>query len=377
MRRPQMALSFLLAAALGTAGAVGLSGCRSQSEQQQPPTPVRVRPVHVAKGAQALRYSASIEARAQVPLSFQSNGEVKEILFFEQAGAIREVQLGDFVQGGTVLARIDDREYRDKVDGATAQVAGALASLQKGEADFRRASNLFETESITAPEYDRARKEYESAVAQVAGAKAQLAEAELALEHCTLTVPWDGVVLQRNIQLGEVVGPTTQAFTMADVSSVKAVFGIPDLILKDVRIGMPMELKTEAYGERRFPGQVTAVAPAADSQSRVFEIEVTLPNPEDLLKIGMIGSLVLPEADLAAAVVPLGAIVRDPKNPKGYALYVLGEKDGETVAQLRSVELGRVRGDEIAVLGGVRPGEKIVVNGATRVVNGKPVRVIP
>lgn len=368
---------FQAAATLALFAGSMFAGCRSESTQTQPPTPVRVKAVHVATGAQALRYSASIEARAQVPLTFQSNGEVKEILLLEQAGAIREVQLGDFVEGGTVLARIDESEYRDKVAAAEAQVAGALAALQKGEADFRRSSNLFETESITAPEYDRARKEYETAVAQVAGTNAQLAEAALALEHCTLKAPWDGVVLQRNIQLGEVAGPTTQAFTMADVSSVKAVFGIPDLVLKDVRIGMPMELRTEAYGERRFPGQVTAVSPAADSQSRVFQVEVTLANPEDALKIGMIGSLVLPEADLSAAVVPLGAIVRDPKDPKAYAVFVLGEKDGTSIADIRRVELGRVRGDEISVLGGVKPGEKIIVNGATRVVRGEPVRVIP
>lgn len=209
------------------------------------------------------------------------------------------------------------------------------------------------------------------------GTRAQLAEAELALEHCSLEAPWDGVILQRNIQLGQIVSPTPQAFVLADVSSVKAVFGVPDLILKDVRIGAPMSLRTETYENRTFKGKITAVSPAADSQSRVFQIEVTLPNPDDALKIGMIGSLVLPEAAVSAAVVPLGAVVRAPGDPEAYAVYVLEEKGGETLAQARTVDLGRVRGNEISVLGGVQPGEKVIVNGATRVVNGKPVRVIP
>lgn len=352
-------------------------GCRSDVPPTQPPTPVRVLPVDVATDARALRYSASVEPRAQTPLSFQAKGEVNELLLFEQAGAIREVQLGDVVTGGAVLARVDDGEYRDKVAAAAAQLDAALAALQKGEADFRRASNLFETQSITAPEYDRARKEYETAQAQVAGARAQLDEAELALSHCALSAPWDGVVLQRNIQLGQVVDPTVQAFVLADVSSVKAVFGIPDLVLPDVQIGLPLSLKTEAFGERVFPGKVTAVSPAANAQNRVFEVEVTVPNPEDVLKIGMIGSLVLPQATSPSTVVPLSAVVRDPKDPKGYAVYVIAGRGESTTATIRRVELGRVRGDQISVVGGVRAGEKIIVNGATRVVDGGPVRVIP
>lgn len=360
------------------AAATMACACRSSSTQKQPPTPVRVLQVAVSPGDQGLRYSASIEARAQAPLSFQADGQVKEILLFEEPGeAIREVQLGDFVAGGTLLARIDEREAQDRVTEAAAQLALALAGLENAEADFERSSNLFETASLTAPEYDRARKEYQSALAQVSGARAKVDEAEEALEHCTLEAPWDGVVLQRNIEIGQVAGPTVQAFMLADVSSVKAVFGIPDLILKDVRIGAPLSLRTESYPNRIFEGRVSAVSPAADSQSRVFQVEVTIPNADDALKIGMIGSLALPGNSVPAAVVPLDAIVRDPNDPKGYAVYALAKKGGETIAEARRVDVGRVRGDDIAVLGGVRPGDRIIVNGATRVVNGKPVRVIP
>lgn len=357
--------------------AVPFAGCGGDPPAQ-PPTPVRVTEVGVAGSAQDLRYSASIEANAQVPLSFQSNGQVQEILLFEDPdGGVREIQQGDVVRRGTLLARIDESEYRDKVRSAAAQVAVALAALEKGEADFKRSSVLFESRSVTAPEYDTARKEYQTALAQVQSARSQLDEAELALEYCTLKAPWSGVILQRNIEVGQLAGPQQQAFTLADVSSVKAVFGVPDLILKDVKLGTPLSLRTEAYPEQVFRGRVTAVSPSADSQSRVFQVEVTLPNPNDELKIGMIGSLVLPQSVQSFNVLPLGAIVRDPTNPDGYAVYTVAEKDGKTVARARSVELGQVRGDEISVIGGVGPNERVITNGATRVVNGNPVRVIP
>jgi multidrug efflux system membrane fusion protein len=355
-----------------------LASCGHGDPPAQPPTPVRVVEVQVASGGQGLRYSASIEARAQVPLSFQSSGQVKEILLFEEPnGAIREIQQGDFVAGGTLLARIDESEYQDKVRAAAAQVSVALAALEKGKADFKRSSILFETKSVTAPEYDTARKEYQTALAQVQSARSQLDEAELALEYCTLAASWDGVILQRKIEVGQLVDSQVQAFTLADVSSVKAVFGVPDLILKDVRIGTALSLRTESFPNRTFRGRVTAVSPAADSQSRVFQAEVTLPNPNDELKIGMIGSLVLPTEQKASAVLPLEAIVRDPSDPEGYAVYTLVEKEGQSIAKVQRVELGLVRGDEISVVAGVVPGERVIANGATRVVDGKPVRVIP
>ena len=357
--------------------AVPFTGCGGGTPAQ-PPTPVRVTEVRTASGAQGLRYSASIEANAQVPLSFQSQGQVKEILLFQEPdGDIREIQQGDVVAGGTLLARIDESEYRDKVTSAAAQVAIALAALEKGEADFKRSSILFESKSVTAPEYDTARKEYQTALAQVQSARSQFDEAELALEYCTLMAPWNGVILQRKIEVGQLVDPQLEAFTLADVSSVKAVFGVPDLILKDVQLGTPLSLRTEAYPDQVVRGRVTAVAPAADSQSRVFQVEVTLPNPNDELKIGMIGSLVLPQSTQSFSVLPLGAIVRDPGDPEGYAVYTLAEKDGETIAKARSVKLGPVRGDDISVIGGVSRGERVITNGATRVVNGHPVRVIP
>ena len=355
-----------------------LPGCSPPAPSAQAATPVRVTRVQPVSGTEGLRYSASIEPRAQTSLSFQSQGQVTEILLFQKPdGSVREIQLGDPVVSGELLARLDESGYRDKVKTAASQVAVALAGRQKAEADFRRASNLFATQSITAPDYDQARKEYQTALAQTAGAQAGLDEAELALQHCTLSAPWPGVVLQRNIQIGQLVDAQIQAFTVADVSSVKAVFGVPDIILKDVRIGTPLALQTDAYPGRKFAGRVSAVSPAADSQTRVFEVEVTTPNPDGALKIGMIGSLVLPEESRPSLVIPLGAVVRDPANPNAYAVYVVETRNEESIAVARTVELGRVVANEISVTSGLRPGERLIVNGATRVIGGKPVHIIP
>ena len=353
-------------------------GCGQSAPERTPAVPVRVAIVEEASGEEGLRYSASVEPQAKVPLSFQAQARVESLLLFESRdGMLREVQAGDFVEAGIVLGRLDVSEYQEKLTGARAQRAGTEAAQAAAEASFKRSAALYATQSVTAPEYDQAKKNYESAMAQVVGSAAQVQQAELALSDCTLRAPWDGVVIQRNVQIGQLVGPTVEAFEFADVSSVKAVFGVPGGVLQQVEMGAPISLAADSFPGESFAGRVTAISPAADKRSRVFQVQVTIPNPQNKLKIGMIGSLVLPRTVEKFPLVPLDSVVRDIDDPTGYAVYVVAEGLEGVTSQIRKVEIGPVRGDWISIVSGLRSGERVVTNGATRVVSGQPIRIIP
>lgn len=355
-----------------------LMACSGGGPPESPPLPVRVVTVETASGQEGLRYSASIEPLAQVPLSFKAQARVEALLVYEEEdGSLREIQPGDYVQGGTILGQLDTRQYEEKVTAARAQLEGAEAALAAAEAGFRRSSNLFKSASVTAPEFDRSRKGYESALAQVSGARAQLEQAELALLDCTLRAPWDGIVVKRSVEVGQLVSPATEAFELADISSVKAVFGVPGIMLQSVVPGAPISLEADAFPRQSFGGRVTGVSPAADQRSRVFQVQVTLPNPANQLKIGMVGSLVLPSRVERFPVVPLSAVVRDPRDSEAYAVFVIQEEEGAVISEVRRVDVGAVRGDSISIVSGVRSGERVVTNGATRVISGQPVRIIP
>lgn len=366
--------------AMTVCAATLLAACREKTPPEKPPTPVRVRPVEDRAATDALRYSASIEPHEQVSLAFKVNGYVREILQVPGVdGRARDVQEGDVVAQDTILARLQESSFQDKVNEAKAQLAAAEAAFVKAAADWKRASDLFATQSITAPDHDRTRKEYDTARAQVDGARAQLAAAKLNLGYCALPAPLPGVVLQRNIEVGTLVNPGTTAFVLADVSSVKAVFGVPDVILKDLHVGSPLAIVTQSIPDTEFSGRITAIAPAAAQKSRVFNIEVTVPNGSNQLKVGMITSLRVQTGEPPArlAVVPLSAIVRSPTDPSGHALFVVEKTDDQTLARLRTVQLGDVYGDGIAVTQGVRAGEPVIVTGATLVTDGQAVKVIP
>jgi RND family efflux transporter MFP subunit len=292
---------------------------------------------------------------------------------------MRDVQDGDTFTKGTVLARVQEADYRAKVDQAKAQLAQGQAALEKSRQDFQRASQLFATQSMTAPDYDSAKQELESAQASVAGARAQVTEAELSVRYCALATPIDGVVLQRNIEVGTLVGPETIGFVLADLSSVKAVFGVPDVMLKNLQLGSSLTITTESLRDTKFTGRITAISSAANERSRIFDVEVTVPNPQNQLKAGMIASLQIADKQLSepGAVVPLTAIVRSPHDPDGYALFVVEERDGTSMARLRPVRLGEVYGNRIIVAEGVQMGERVVVTGATLIMDSERVRVVP
>jgi len=361
--------------------ALGMPGCSKRAEPEKTATPVRVDIVKEHAGDEAIRYSASIEADQQVPVSFKLNGYVRQ---FRQVrgtdGHMRHVQAGDRVSRGTVLAWLRDAEFTSRVDQARSQVAQAQANAQKAALDFERASNLFNSQSMTKSDLDAARAQHESAQARVEGARAQLSEAEISLSDASLRAPFDGVILKREIELGELVGPGTVGFVLADVSNVKAIIGVPDVAIASMKPGAPLTVTAEALPGMDFRGRITRVSPAADSKSRVFEVEITIPNPKQLLKVGMIASLPISEPGPSAqpvTVVPLAAVVRAKTGGEDYAVFVIEPGQGKRIARSRTVKLGEAYGNTVAVLEGVKVGEQVITTGASLLHDGDAVVLIP
>lgn len=358
-----------------------LVGCdRSPKEVAPQWIPVRVQTPGALSGDDGVRYSASVTPRTQVDLKFKVNGYVDAIYQVQDSeGRLQPVPRGTFVDQTTELAHVKDDEYRDKVKSASANLATASASLVKAQKDFKRARDLYATESMTAPDYDAAQQEYSTAVASVDAAKATLDEANLNLGYCTLQPPMEGVILNRNIEIGTLVEPATVAFVLADMSAVKVVFAVPDVMLKSISLGDSLEVTTQSQAGKSYTGKVTTISPAADLQTRVFDIEVTISNSAGELKDGMVAALKVPELPAyvsTALAVPITAVVRSKQDAQGYALYVVEQQGDEQVARLKDVQLGDVHGNRIAVLGGVSSGEQVIVSGVSTVWDGARIRIL-
>jgi RND family efflux transporter MFP subunit len=389
-----------------------LAGCRRTESPQKPIKPVQVQQVqHYYPGGEAgdgERYSANILPSSQNELAFKYGGYLSEIHQVRGPDQrMRYVQEGDRVVKGTVLARLRNDDFAAKVKLAEAQLAEAQstletnraqlseaeAALRQAERDLDRATKLLESRSLTKPEYEGARTKVELAQAKVEtiraqskviqakihGAQALLGEAKLAEQDAVLLAPIDCYLLRRMVEPGALVIPGRPIFVVADRSSVKAMFGVPDLTVRNVRLGTPLTFTTEAIPGMQFRGWISRISPAADPKSRVFDVEATIPQPPDQLRLGMIASLTLPTAKSSTpvAVVPINAIVRLKQSPESYAVNVVTEQAGKQIARQQPVKLGEAFGNMIAVTEGVSLGERVIVSGAALVVDGEQVRVIP
>lgn len=364
------------------AALLGMSGCRHDSKAEKLPVPIRTETVAPAGSAGGVRYSANVQPNEQVSLAFKSSGYIREIRKVRTSdGRVRNLQAGDTVTRGTVLARVRESDYVEKVNQARASLEEAAAGVRKERLDFERSKSLFESKSLAKADFDAARSALDAAEARVSGAKAQLDAARISLADTALVSPMNALVLSRNVEEGTLVSAGTVGFTLADLSSVKAVFGVPDLVVRALKIGQPLAVSVEAIPGARFGGHITAIAPSAEKSSRVFDVEVTIPNPNGVLRSGMIATVETPHAGgpgpTGQAAVPLTAVLKSPTEPEGYAVFVLAGDGENTVAKVRPVKLGEVVGNRIVVTTGLTAGERVVVSGATIVADGDRVRVIP
>lgn len=356
--------------------------CRPARPAEKPARPVRVENVRAETAPAGTRYSATIQPYEQVPLAFKVSGYVRAIAQRAVANEpARNLQQGDDVARGAILAQIDEQDYRQRARQAQAHLGEAQAGLQKAAADAGRAEQLYASQSLTRPDYDSARAALGAAEARVEGARAQLESAEIALRDCALVAPRNGVVLSRNIEVGSLVAPGTLGFVVADLTRVKAVFGVPDRLVQRIQPGATLVVTSEAFADAPLRGRVSAVSPSADAQSRVFSVEVTIPNPERRLKAGMIASVEvapLPDAGaLTGLTISLGAVVKSVKTSGGYAVFVADGTDDHATARARDVTLGQISGNRVAVSTGLRAGEHVIVTGASLLADGDALRVIP
>jgi RND family efflux transporter MFP subunit len=280
-----------------------------------------------------------------------------------------------------------------KIENATAQVTGAGAAIKAAQADVDGAQAKVDgarqqlaaagaAVMVQQSKLDAAQAGTTGAQAGVRGAQAGLRVKQVPLSDTELRAPMDGLILKRNIEVGTLYVPSiatswTAAFTMMDTSQVKAVFGIPDVALSEVRLGETYTVTAEAQPGKQFRGIVTQIRPSADEKSRVFQVEVTIPNPKHDLQSGMIVSLEVRGARLtqAANVVPVAAVVRAPGSDN-FAVFVAEESGGKTIARSRPIQTGQVfGGNRIQITGGLQPNDRVIVNGAGILKDGQEIRL--
>jgi HlyD family secretion protein len=289
---------------------------------------------------------------------------------------------GDRVREGQVIARIEDGDVR-------AQVAQAQANVQLGEADLQdarrsmeREKQLLDSNLSTQAAFDAAEARYHRVTATIDVAKANLTAAQVALENTVIRAPFDGTVLTKNADVGEVVAPFAASalsraavVTLADLHSLQVEVDVSESNIEQVIAGAPCEIVLDAYPDVRYPGAVAKIVPTADRAKATVQVKVAF-NRYDARVLPEMSAKVhfLPRTDAAARAdtTPLLTV------PAAAVALRGGRSVVYTVTAGRAVEVpvvvGRRMGQGVAVLQGLAVGTPVVDSVSDRVQRGVKVK---
>ena len=288
------------------------------------------------------------------------------------------VQLGDKVRKGQLLAKVEDREIVEQVRQAQSSEEVSKATIRQREADlnvarvnFDRSKNLADRGLLAKQALDDAESKYLSAVAQLDLSKAQLSqnsarlqELQINLQNTSVISPVDGFVGKRTVDPGAMVNTNTAIGSVVDISRVRLIVNVVERDLRMVNAGDPAIMEVDAYPNEKFPGKIARVAPVLDPATRTATVEVEMPNPNGRLKPGMYARINLNvDEHTNVLVVPKTAVI-DFANDRG--VWVPNDQDRASFVPLK---LGIENAENVEVLDGLKEGTKFVNNGASAVKN--------
>jgi membrane fusion protein, multidrug efflux system len=335
----RLLFSFGLVAALAACGGGGEKGREKQA------------PLVKAEAAREMRFVDRIDAvgtavaNEQVTLSAPVTERIVRLNFDD----------GSFVQRGQIVAVLQQAQQ-------TAELREIQAREREAQQQLRRVETLKNRGFAT-------RADYDSRVAGAAAARAQAQGMRAEIGERVIRAPFSGWVSLRNISVGAIASQGTAIVTISDINTIKLDFTVPETMLASIRPGLTIQARAAAYPDRPFNGTIHTIDTVVDPDTRAVTIRARLPNPERLLRPGMMLNVGIENAPRIALSVPELAVIGEGEQRFVYVLDQGGR------ARRRPVRTGVRLGGRIEILQGLRNGERVVTEGVVKVADGMQVRV--
>lgn len=310
-----------------------------------------------------------VEARERVEIKSKVSGQVSRVLAEE----------GARVQKGELLATLDPTDYEREVARAQAELAQAEATRDFARLNLARKKDSIHARVLAASELDAAEHQYRTGEAALRSAKVALDAARDRVRYTRLDSPITGTVIQRGIEVGEVVTPGIQAtfegkplLTVADLSTLLVLVDLNQIDVAKVRLGQRASVTLDALPNQTYEARVTRVAPASIKREHkdveVFPIEATLAAPNDAIKPGMTADVRIHlESKADVLTLPIEAVVEDGSGARVTRLR--RDERGEELREPVNVVLGARNDREVEVSAGLADGDRVLVDPASAAKN--------
>jgi RND family efflux transporter MFP subunit len=383
-------------------------------------TPVDVAIARNGELEEAPEYTGTTVPLQEVSLRAQIEGRVLNL----------NIDLGDTVKKGQLIAQIDDALLRtalnaeqaelaalkaevaraqNQVSNAKALVEQARLELQQEQSDSQRQQELFREGAIAAQTAEQARTEARTAAQALRAAQEQVrteqqavaaaqdrvnaqqavvAQAREQLSYARLTSPISGVVTQRVTEEGNLVQPNGEVLKIGDFSRVQVDVEVSELALANLRVGQLATVRLDAFPNQTYRGQVTRISPAADPTARLVPVEVTILNSNGRIGSGLLARVSFEDDATQSVVVPETAVAeqggrraggqgdketRGEKELSGTLFVVNGGEGGKVTVTARTVTLGERANGKVEILSGLKAGERFVARSGKPLKNGETV----
>ena len=415
----RQSIKLTLIVLLAMAAGAGLVACSRSSGQPNN------NGASASPAANVIEVSTTTAISRQLPRFFEATGslaaDVQTDVQPQTAGKVVAVgvDMGSAVRKGQMLARLEDADYKLRVDQAVAQhdnakaavrqaeekiglrpgqqfipervaeVAVARANYDLAESNFQRAQKLVESGDISRAEYDQRkslrdslRQVYESAITQarqnfaavlvartnVTNAQTQVDLARRTLSYTVVTAPIDGFVLERPVDVGAYVSTTTKIATIVRTNPLWIRIDVPEQAVPQIKNGQSVSLTTSSWPDRSFSGDIARISPNVSATSRTLTVEAQIDNSGGALKPGQFGTvrILLPQSG-PAVLLPQRAL----RTISG-ATYVFVIKNGH--AEQRLVQSGQAEGDLVEIKSGVAVDEVVATSNVDQLSDGAAVR---
>jgi membrane fusion protein (multidrug efflux system) len=271
---------------------------------------------------------------------------------------------GKPVRAGDVLVELDTRQER-------AQLASLEAQRDLAKINFGRTQKLVDEGVIS-------RQDFDAATAQQRATEANVAEIRATIDRKTIRAPFSGSLGIRQVNLGQYLSAGQAIVPLQSLNPIYVNFGVPQQTAPQVRVGRTLRVAKEDLPSLAFPGRVTAIDSVVNEATRNVQIQATLSNPEGKLRPGM---FVQVELALGAArsviALPASAINYAPYGDSVFVITDLKDPSGKTYRGVRQqiVKIEGSRGDQVAIISGINPGDEVVTSGVFKLRNGAAVQV--
>ncbi|MBL7996134.1 efflux RND transporter periplasmic adaptor subunit [bacterium] len=307
---------------------------------------VKVESVQLKDFAETIQLTGSIESRNDIIIPAEEGGRV----------LTWTIDKGGYVEKGQTLGRIDDAMLKAGYD-------AALANYNMAEVNYQKQKAAFEEQAISALQLKNL--EY-----QRDAAKAQADMAKLRLDRTVITSPIGGILNDRFVDEGEIIGPGMPIAQVIDMNQMKVVVGVPERYSKELRVGLPVEFTVDSYPGETFAGTISFISAAVNPDNRSIPVEINFVNAQGKLKPQMIASIKLKLISSSKAILISQDYIQQVDMGK-LVVYVMNNG----VAEERTITLGGSDGATVRVMQGLKEGDQVITVGFQNLIDKQKIKI--